>query len=62
MDLNELLHVQQIALMKADFTDDSAARRAHLDTVADVADRIAALRKSPVFSPYPADRLAAQPA
>ncbi|MEN3972478.1 hypothetical protein WJS89_07330 [Sphingomicrobium sp. XHP0235] len=53
MDLNELLHSQQIALMKADLADDGAERSAHLDTVADCAERIATLRHAKSAPRYP---------
>ncbi|MCM8557989.1 hypothetical protein [Sphingomicrobium sediminis] len=54
MDLNELLHRQQVALMKADLADDCTSREAHLAEVADFAGSIADLRQAKAAPPYPA--------
>ncbi|MCM8557991.1 hypothetical protein [Sphingomicrobium sediminis] len=54
MDLNELLHRQQVALMKADLADDCSSREAHLAEVADYAGSIADLRQAKAAPPYPA--------
>ena len=54
MDLNELLHRQQVALMKADLADDCKSREAHIAEVADCAGLIADLRHAKVAPPYPA--------
>lgn len=54
MDLNELLHRQQIAIMKADLADDCKSREAHLAEVADCAGFIADLRLAKAAPSYPA--------
>ena len=44
MDLNELLHAHQVAVMEASSAGDEATRGTHFDQVALYAERIRALR------------------
>lgn len=53
MDLNELLHRQQVAIMKADLADDCKTREAHLAEVAECAGSIADLRLAKAAPSYP---------
>lgn len=45
MDLNELLHAHQVAVIKASASGDEMARQSHFAQIAEYADRIRNLRK-----------------
>lgn len=46
MDLNELLHAHQVAVMKAGASDDTSGRDNHFAKVAEYADRVRQLRET----------------